>query len=57
MKDWRAAARNWSRNEVKWGKSAPVIQSQAASVTVSNRQDEVAAELAEERRLWQQRNR
>ena len=26
MKDWRAAARNWSRNEVRYGR-APIIRS------------------------------
>ncbi len=57
MKDWQAAARNWSRNELKWnGQSAKVSQRQPPSATSDDvRKEEVLRELEMERRLRESR--
>ena len=55
MKDWNAAARNWSRNEAKWGKipTLPaddkdgIAARQAESDKLTSAQQQVARELAE----------
>lgn len=53
MKDWKAAARNWSRNDIKWnGAHRDAVTTHRDAVTPSDvRKEEVLRELEMERKL------
>jgi hypothetical protein len=64
MKDWQAAARNWSRNETKYGRSTvnerplrsgPTDAEKAEADRLAKAQHQVAVELAELDRMRKER--